>query len=92
MEEAKTKPTLKFTLIKARYSEFARYQSNVKSLFIRIGDGGLSWRGQHEDATVLEKRVLRLAQLYQVDITFMLSTGVGIVVEAGKTVHTVKGA
>ena len=92
MEETKAIPTLKFTLIKTRNSEFKRYQSNVKTLFVRIGDGDLSWRGQHENAQALERHVLTLARLYQLDVSFSLRTGTGIVVETGRTIHTVKGA
>lgn len=73
----------KLSVLKTRNSEFERYRSNTKSLFIRVYGGPLAWIGQHENATILEKVVMAYAKSSGCPIEFELRTGHGILVESG---------
>ncbi len=71
------------SILKTRNSEFERYRSNTKSLFVRTHGGVLLWTAQHESAKELEKRAIRYARAVGCDIDFELRTGHGIRVEHG---------
>ena len=73
----------KLSVLKTRNSEFERYRSNTKSLFLRSNGGALVWIGQHENANTLEKTAVSYAKSSGCPIDFELRTGHGILVESG---------
>lgn len=73
----------KLSVLKTRNSEFERYRSNTKSLFLRVYGGALVWIGQHENATTLEKTAISYAKSSGCPVEFELRTGHGILVESG---------
>ena len=84
------KTTKTITLMRTRNSEFTRYRSNIKSLFIRRLDDVLIWKGQHENADVLEGYAKQYAAIYDIDIEYELRTATGIRVEFGTITHRKK--
>ena len=75
--------TKKLSVLKTRNSEFERYRSNTKSLFVRPCGGVLVWKAQHENAKELEKFAIQYARAFGCDMDFELRTGHGIRVEHG---------
>lgn len=80
--ETTKKRSVKYNLARTRNSEFETYRSNLKTLFVR-NHGQLEWRGQHEQAEVLESRARQVAAIYGISVEFELRTGTGILVEWG---------
>lgn len=74
---------INYSIIRTRNSEFDRYKSNMKSLFVRLPNGALIWKGQSENARTLEKMATRYASAVGSDIDFELLTGFGVRVEYG---------
>lgn len=74
----------RFTIIRTRNSQYSRYRSNIKSLFVRRYGLPLEYRGQHENAEVLAKRALTYAQIVGDGLEYELRTGTGIAVERGE--------
>ena len=71
------------SILRTRNSEFDRYRSNMKSLFVRLPNGALVWKGQHENAPTLEGIARRYAYAVGSDVEYELRTGHGIRVEYG---------
>lgn len=71
------------SILRTRNSEFERYRSNTKSLFLRLNGGALVWIGQHENAKALEKTAISYAKSSGCPVDFELRTGHGILVESG---------
>lgn len=82
METTKKTRSVTYNLARTRNSEFEKYRSNLKTLFVR-NSGVLEWRGQHESAEVLERRARQIAAIYGISLEFELRTGTGIRVEWG---------
>lgn len=80
METARKKYLMTFT----RNSEYERYYSDIKVLFVSYD--GKMWRylGQHEKAEKLETLAKARAQYAGCDaLRFQIKTGTGILVEFG---------
>lgn len=78
------KRTKKLVLIKTRNSEFERYESDVKILWLKYGSI-CKYLGQHESAEQLEKRLTRYIREYgrPTPAQYDIRTGTGIIVEYG---------
>lgn len=77
------KTKAKLSIIKTRNSEFERYRSNLKTIWVRPANGELIWKGQHESAKVLEGYAKLYAHCVGCPVDFELRTGHGILVEFG---------
>lgn len=78
------KRTKKLTLVITRNSEFARYESDIKILWLKYGTF-YKYLGQHENADKLEQTAMRYIMEYgkPTPVNFDIRTGTGIVVEYG---------
>ena len=78
------KRTKKLTLIKTRNSEFERYESDIKILWLKYSTF-YKYLGQHESADQLEQRAKFYIRQYGMStpVNFDIRTGTGIVVEYG---------
>ena len=79
---------INYSIIRTRNSEFDRYKSNMKSLYVRLPKGALIWKGQNENARKLEKIATQYATLIGSDVEFELRTGFGVRVEYGSILQS----